>query len=209
MVVAVVIGVAFAAWFVLFVPSRTGFWSRATTVGAVLSVGGLVMLLPGGRFGSVLWSVRLTDVALGTGVGLFAYLAARTGYPLARRYVGSLADRADELFELRELTSNTHMVVAIVLMGTGEELLFRGLLQPRAGLAVAVMVYAGVQLMASNMLLVVLGVVGGSVWGLLFEATGSLTAPVLAHVIPLATIAVRPPAAVRQRSGGSDAASRG
>lgn len=208
MVITAVIAIAFAAWFVLFVPSRTGFWSRATTVGAALSLGGLVTLSTVGRLGQAIGSVRLTDVALGTAAELFAYVAARVGYPLARRNVDSLAAAADDLFELRELASTSHMVVAIVLMGIGEELLFRGLLQPRAGLAVAVIVYAAVQLTARNVLLVVLGIVGGSVWGLLYAATGSLVAPILAHIIPLTAITVRPPAAVRPRPERPDAANR-
>lgn len=200
MIIAAVISVACTAWAVLFVPNPSGFWSRTTAVGLLLCAGSVATLLvqTGGLEPSLLRVVPV-ELALGAGVGLAAYTAARIAYPLARRYASPLADAADELFELRSLTSNIHMGVAIVVMGTGEELLFRGLLQPRTGLLVTAFVYAAVQLVARNLLLVVLGVAGGLVWGSLYAATGSLLAPILAHVIPVTAIALRPPRTIRQQ----------
>lgn len=200
MFVAAVIVAACAAWVVLFVPNRSGFWVRATAVGLLLCAGSAVTLLAqAGRLERTFQPVVPAELAWGVGVGLALYTAARIGYPLACRYASPLTDAADDLFELRVLTSSIRMAAAIVVMGIGEELLFRGLVQPRVGLLVAAVVYAAVQLISRNLLLVVLGVAGGLVWGSLYAATGSLVAPILAHVIPVTAIALRPPRTIRQR----------
>ena len=68
-------------------------------------------------------------------------------------------------------------------MGVAEELFFRGFVQDRAGLVVAVAAYTGVQAIARNWALALAALLCGSVWGLLAWASGGIVAPVAAHVV--------------------------
>jgi membrane protease YdiL (CAAX protease family) len=69
--------------------------------------------------------------------------------------------------------------------GLGEELFFRGALQPRVGLVLASLVFGLVHLLPSWPLALwsLFAVGAGFLFGLLFDETGNLLAPVVAHVL--------------------------
>jgi len=69
--------------------------------------------------------------------------------------------------------------------GLAEELLFRGALQPRVGLWLAGLLFGLVHLVPRAVFLpwTVFAVLSGWLLGALFEATGSLLAPVVAHTV--------------------------
>ena len=77
-----------------------------------------------------------------------------------------------------------------VASGLGEELFFRGALQPRVGLILATVLFGAVHFVPRRELLPWTGfaMVAGLVLGVLFEWTGSVVAPVVASYSTGATL---------------------
>lgn len=190
---------AAAVWAVLFLLPRPGFWRRALGAGLVLGAGAALLLDVIGELDDTMQGASAAEVLTGGLLAVVAYVGVRVGYPLTRRWFPAVTDAADDLFSLR--THGTALTVAssTIVLGVAEELVFRGIVQQQAGLGVAVAVYTGVQLVTGNWLVLLLGVVGGTVWGVMFLVTGSLIPGLLCHVLPIAAIAVAPPASVAAR----------
>ena len=72
-----------------------------------------------------------------------------------------------------------------LLSGVAEEAFFRGALQPRVGLFWASLLFGAAHLVPSRALLpwTAFSVLAGFVFGILFDATGNLLAPIAAHVL--------------------------
>lgn len=90
--------------------------------------------------------------------------------------------------ELRPLArglSNTGILVVALLSSVGEELLFRGVLQPWLGLVLQACVFGLLHYLpgASRWAWAVLAAVVGLVFGALYQATGSLLGPMAAHAV--------------------------
>jgi len=76
--------------------------------------------------------------------------------------------------------------IGLALMsGIAEEALFRGVLQPRVGLVVASLLFGLAHFVPRRELLPwsAFAVLAGLLFGRLFDATGNLLAPTLAHVL--------------------------
>jgi membrane protease YdiL (CAAX protease family) len=86
--------------------------------------------------------------------------------------------------------------------GFSEELLFRGALQPRVGLLVASVLFGAVHFMPRREVLPWTGfaTLSGLLFGWLFEWTGNLVAPIVAHTV---VNAVNLPLLVRQYGPGA------
>ena len=90
----------------------------------------------------------------------------------------------EEIFPLVRAASAWELLAAAALAGAAEELLFRGLLQPRIGLLAASALFG--YLHGPSRSLVSLAVWAGAVGaalGLVFRATGNLAVPALAHAL--------------------------
>jgi hypothetical protein len=130
--------------------------------------------------------------------------AARGGRPLTDAVAGALAgaalvlvsrrlaawsqagrDLAARLSEVIGALTTPQVVVLALASGLGEELFFRGALQPRVGLLAASLLFGLAHLVPAWPLALwsVFAAGAGLVFGVLFEATGNLLAPALAHVL--------------------------
>jgi membrane protease YdiL (CAAX protease family) len=87
--------------------------------------------------------------------------------------------------------------------GFSEELLFRGALQPRVGLLAASVLFGALHFMPRREMLPWTGfaIASGLLFGWLFEWTGNLVAPIVAHTV---VNAVNLPLLVRQYGEGAD-----
>ena len=95
-----------------------------------------------------------------------------------------------------------------VASGFSEELLFRGALQPRVGLLVASVLFGAVHFVPRRQLLPWTGfaIAVGLLFGWMFETTGNLVAPVVAHCV---VNGVNLPLLIRQYGGESGGESEG
>jgi len=92
---------------------------------------------------------------------------------------------ADGLARLLGPLETRHVVVLALVSGIAEEAFFRGALQPRVGLVWASLVFGLAHFVPRPefRLWTVFSVAAGFLLGFLFEATGNLVAPVVAHVV--------------------------
>ena len=89
--------------------------------------------------------------------------------------------------------------------GFAEELFFRGALQPRAGLVIASVLFGAAHFLPRREMLAWTGfaILIGLLFGWMFESTGNLIAPMVAHAV---VNAVNLPLLIHQYGGESDSA---
>ena len=104
---------------------------------------------------------------------------------LVYRFVPSMRQVADELAPtLVDGADKTSLILLSLFSGVGEEMLFRGAVQPEFGLVVAALAFGLVHIGPDRRYLVWTGwaVLAGFLFGFLYEFSGGLLAPVIAHV---------------------------
>lgn len=160
-------------------PPLVGFYILMASVA-------LVALWASDTFGVIVPGVtNLGDWGIGLGCGLGAGLAM----VVFSRALTALAEWAKVLAgEFRNHLgdmSHRQVVIGALLSGVGEELLFRGVLQPALGLWLATAVFGVLHVGPNRRFLpwTAMAFGAGFVFGLLFEWTGFLLAPMLAHVV--------------------------
>lgn len=118
-------------------------------------------------------------IGIGAGIallGLSAITTARTGW----------GERlADRMALVLAGVPFAHAMVLAVLSAFGEELFFRGALQPRVGWFVASLLFGLLHVGPGRDFLpwTVFAIAGGCLFGGLFLATGNLVAPITAHAV--------------------------
>jgi len=120
------------------------------------------------------------DVAAGLAAALALVVLSRW-LTLRTRAGEALAERLAETLGPLSLAEIALLAVA---SGIGEELFFRGALQPRVGLVAASLLFGAAHLVPTRPLALwsLFAAAAGLLFGLLFERTGNLVAPVVAHV---------------------------
>jgi membrane protease YdiL (CAAX protease family) len=189
---------AAVAWGLLFGLRRAGFWSRALAAGA--AIGGYAIFAQWGLLAELL-RPTVADVAIGVVAAGVLYGVFWAGDRFLRRWLPDVAAQVDDLYAVRTLEVPARLPVAAVLLvvGPAEELFWRGLVQERAGFAVALAAYAAVHLWERKAVLVLAAVVGGAFWGALFAWRGTLVAPLISHALWDLAIVVWCPLALPER----------
>lgn len=126
-------------------------------------------------------SALVGHALLGMLVGAGLVLVSR----LWSRYTRSGRSVARQLAGILGPVSGAEVAVLALASGLGEEIFFRGALQPRVGLVLASLVFGLVHLIPRRDLAPWAGfaALAGVSLGALFEYTGNLLAPVVAHVL--------------------------
>ena len=122
--------------------------------------------------------------ALGALLGLSTAVATVALGLLAYRLLPVLREIAEELApRLVDGASYGGLALVAVFSGVGEETFFRGAIQQEFGLVVASLVFGLVHVGPDRRYLVwtVWAVLAGFLFGALYEVTGGLLAPILAH----------------------------
>lgn len=117
----------------------------------------------------------LATAAATVSLSLLAYRLVPVARKLADELAPNLVDRADR----------GGLVLVALFSGVGEEVFFRGAVQQEFGLVVASLAFGLAHLGPDRryLLWTAWAVLAGAVFGLLFEATGGLLAPVAAHAV--------------------------
>lgn len=180
----VLAGVALAAvaWGALFGLGRAGFWPRAALAGA--AIGGYAVVAQWSELDDLLRPAA-ADVAIGVAGAGVLYGVFWAGHAVLRRWLPAMAAGVDELYQVRSAPRPGRLPIAAVLLlvGSCEELFWRGLVQDRAGFLLALAGYAAVHLWERKAVLVLAAVVGGAFWGALFAWRGTLVAPIVSHAL--------------------------
>lgn len=186
--VIVAVAVAAGAWFALFRGNRSDIWPRTWVIAAVLiafSVGALAAI---GRLAEVVGPVDATVTAVGLAIGTGWLVATHIGHAVLCRLFPSFIVQVKELYQLGVGDPWTRVLGPIIAMAVAEELLFRGVIGGVGGFAAGLCAYTAVQVFERNWALTLAALLGGVIWGGLFELTGGLVAPVLAHALWTATL---------------------
>lgn len=169
-------------------PSPTAFVRTALVFYGVLGCVALVwrmsrpgdsILRPAAAMAEPAWGL-VPALAAGLGVGLVAVAASE----LLTRFT-SLGDAlADLLGESLAGIGRADAVLLALASGLAEEMFFRGALQPAVGLVWASLIFGACHFLPRREMALwsLYAAVMGFVFGLLFEQTGRLLAPVVAHV---------------------------
>lgn len=181
--VAVTVVVAFAAWWFLFGRGRADIWVRTWVVAPALIAYSVSALAVAGRLDEVLGPVGAVEIALGIGVGVAWLVATHVGHAVLCRLIPSFGDQVEGLYDLGADDPPARVVGPLVVMAVAEELLFRGVVQTIAGFAAGLALYTLVQFVERKWALALAALLGGAIWGALYEWTGGLVAPVLAHAV--------------------------
>ncbi len=123
----------------------------------------------------------LRDAAIGVAVGVAIVLASE----VATRLTGWGDVLARELAAAIGPLSLPNALLLAMASGLGEELFFRGALQPRVGLVVASLAFGAMHFVPRREMWpwTVFALLVGLLFGALFEWTGSVIAPVVAHSV--------------------------
>ena len=191
---AVVAGLVLAAlaWGALFGLGRADFWSRAAMAG--VAIGAYAIVVQRAELEDLL-RPTVADVAIGVVAAGVLYGVFWAGSAMLGRWLPALAAQVNDLYGLRSVHRPARLPITAVLLLVGpcEELFWRGLVQERAGFAVALAGYAAVHLWERKAVLVLAAVVGGAFWGTLFSWRGTLVAPLVSHALwDLAVVVWRP-----------------
>ncbi len=141
---------------------------------------------------AILWAeVRGLDlrffggsVALSTLLGTLSAVATVSIGLLAYRHLPGVREVAEELApRLVDGANRSSLVFAALLSGIGEEVLFRGAVQQEFGLPVASLLFGLLHVGPDRRYLVwtAWAIMAGFLFGALYEVTGGLLAPILAH----------------------------
>lgn len=175
--------VALGAWIVLFRRDDDDIWPRTWAVAAALLAFSVLALVVEGELADTIGPVGVTELAVGAGVGTAWLIATHIGHAVLCRLFPSFVQQVQELYRLGVADPWWRVLGPITAMAVAEELLFRGVIQGRAGLVAGVAVYTAVQFVERKWALALAALLGGLVWGALFELTGGLVAPIVAHAL--------------------------
>ena len=189
--------IAVAMWVFMFRVDRRNIWPRTWVAAAVLSGYAIVASVALGAGRSLVRHISLVEVLIGLMAGAAWIIATQLGAAVIGRVVPSFVAEVSDLYTLAEGDTVVTIAAPITAMAVAEEFLFRGLIQARAGLLIAVVIYAAVQVVEKKAALVLAALLGGLLWGELFVWRRSLVAPMVAHAAWTLTLTliwpIRPP----------------
>ena len=156
-----------------FVRFAALFYGSLAVVAALwCGLGGLQVRIVGqSPAATVLWG--LLSAACTLGLGLVAYRLLPSLREISEELAPRLVDGADA----------TSLVAVSIFSGVGEEAFFRGAVQQEFGLVVASLLFGLAHIGPDRRYLVwtAWAVLAGFVFGALYEVSGGLLAPILAH----------------------------
>jgi membrane protease YdiL (CAAX protease family) len=199
-VLAVVGGLAEAAGWLMVTLRRTSLWVVLTPLLAAMGIAALATGEPqlAGRVSAPI------AAAAGLGSAVVLYLATRAFVRVVGGWRAFRAQSAD-LYRHRGSLSVPQAAVLSAVLAAGEELFWRGLVQPRSSAGLdsralgAVLAYGAfvlANLPSLNLAVVAGAVVGGAVWTSLAWWSGGVLASAISHVAWTALMVVRPPVPV-------------
>jgi len=176
--VALGIGLAFAAFGLTFRGPRSRFWDRMTATGVVLGAFALATDRDARR---VHIGPKEAVLGLATAAGLYGVF--RVGDTVAREVMPRVGQEIGDIYALRALRPKEELAARLALViGPAEELFWRGFVQGRVGFLTATALYGGAHVVTENLTLIGAATIAGAYWGFLRAVGMPLGALVVSHV---------------------------
>ena len=181
---------------------RASLWVLVVPVIAVLGIVSAIVRPPvaSGRASAV------AAATAGVGAGIALYLGTLAFVAIAARWEPFREHVADRYRLAGEIPLWLALVLSVLIAAPGEELFWRGLVQPRlqasmpvlTGPALAWVGYVIANAASGSLPFVAGAAVGGAVWAGLALWTKGVLSSVLCHAVWTAAMLVRPPASGRE-----------
>jgi membrane protease YdiL (CAAX protease family) len=179
-------------------------WTLMPGVFAAVSVATVLVRPP---VAAAVVTVTAAGVA-GVGSGLALYVATRIFVSIAAGWEPFRRQVLDEYHHTREIPLLA-LAIGILITVPGEELFWRGLVQPRlqdsmpvlSGPALAWLGYVAANAASGSLPFIAAAIVGGAVWAALALWTGGVLASIACHMVWTALMVARPPTAGRTPVG--------
>ncbi len=187
-----------ALWIAVFRWSSLNFWLKMGTV-----TGGLAAytIVTRGNLLS-LEMLRTNDLWIGVGAALALYAMFWGADRLARALLPAANRQSLDIFVFKALAPRYIIALLLaVVVGPGEELYWRGLVQEAfqqnfgvaTGVVLGVVAYGGAHVLTGRWMLAAAAAVGGAFWGVLYAWQSHLWPVVISHVVwDLLIFLVRP-----------------
>jgi membrane protease YdiL (CAAX protease family) len=185
----------------LVAAGRFSVWTLMTGVFAALAVAS-VLVRPPVAAGDVTTGVA---AAAGVATGLALYVATRIFVAIAAGWEPFRAQVLDRYDHAREIPLLAALALGVLIAVPGEELFWRGLVQPRlqesmpvlSGPALAWLGYIAANAASGSLPFIAAAIVGGAVWAALALWTDGVLASIACHMVWTALMVARPPVAGR------------
>mgnify|MGYP006294025415 FL=1 len=171
-------------WYFVFNSNPLNFWWRLVLAVVVLN---LIVI----KYQDYNFSFTLFDVSWGIISAVILYLI----FVVAKEFSILLFTTGEEqIMSVYNLKRESNLFVisgALLLVGGGEELFWRGFLQQNLtqefgskwGLIIASIIYGLVHLWTGNLILVLAALTAGLFWGYLFLKTRSIATIIISHIV--------------------------
>ena len=148
--------------------------------------------------------------AVGVGAGLALYLSTRIFVGVVSRWEAVDRQVAESYRRAREVALPVALALSLLVVVPGEELFWRGLVQPRlqasmpvlSGPALAWLAYIAANAASGSLPLVAGAVVGGAVWAALALWTHGVLSSIACHAVWTGLMLAYPPGPGRARMRG-------
>ncbi len=178
-------------WGLMFAPGLhiANFWILMTLSASILG-GGAIWLEKSEIFKSSQSRPVIRTIIWGVGSAAFLYTIFTVGDMITSLW--SFQDaKVWAVYSTREEAPGWLIASLLVIIGSGEELFWRGFVQKRLtnrysfnqGYLVATLLYTFVHINSLNPVLILAALVAGLFWGLLYQATGSIKVCIISHVV--------------------------
>ncbi|MCA0985938.1 CPBP family intramembrane glutamic endopeptidase [Guptibacillus algicola] len=140
---------------------------------------------------SATWKkITFDQLLIGTLSGLLLYLLFYIGKQFMLILFPEMITSLQSLYDFISPKEKWHYVSLILVIIPGEELFWRGFVQGKLEKAstafpilLATVLYTSVHIYAGTLLLLAAALLAGFTWGYLYKRTGTITVPILSHLV--------------------------
>lgn len=191
-----VVVVALLLFSVMFVVQQVGafdfWWWMSTNLLLIISLSLILFRGHGRQLLSDLSDRLPNKLMLGIGSALALYLIFLLGDFLSQIIIPGAEGEIAGIYEFKgEASPFRILILMLLVIGPGEEIFWRGILQhrlmerlgPAVGFIVSTLLYTSVHILTGNFMLIMAALTAGIFWGWMYMRYRSITANVVSHVV--------------------------
>jgi membrane protease YdiL (CAAX protease family) len=186
----VLIGHLFAAiiWFLIYGLKVIGFWWGIGVAAGLLAIWSIIWA---GEDRKTIFTFKLSYVLWGIVSATILYFIFWLGGIISTGLFSSAVGEIDAIYAVRERIPIWLMTLLLILIGSSEEIFWRGMAQrifgkwfgKNPGWILAAIAYMSIDLWSLNLILIVASLIAGLYWGWLYKRFGSLWPAIISHML--------------------------